>query len=395
MDRPSQEPAAQPDGAESPLSFPVEAPRPTGPEPGAGAPQAEPLNFPAEIARPPLAGSESGAPQAEPLNFPAEASRAALAGSEPGSPQGEPLRFPADAPRPPLAGSESGAPQAEPLRFPADAPPPAQPPLFPGDAAPAPGPPLPGPPPTELPYPVAHIPGAVPNAGPLPPAAGPPTTAAEPPASAPPPSFSLLRFAPPALALVAAVMTALGAFLPLFRIREHLGAGQRFLDTQILITETAWGHTYELPDQGVTDQPGAPAGIPLLFAVVLFVAAALVVFTRPDHRLGRWLISAGAVFAAGVVATVGTSGIGWAATARGDDLTVAIGPGMWLLAGGTIAAAAAAVLAYLPRHQPSWADPALAYTDTPTPPSGVAITVLPPDLPDAPHAPEIPGDGRS
>ncbi|MGW4057160.1 hypothetical protein ACWEGE_02715 [Amycolatopsis sp. NPDC004747] len=316
MDRPSQEPAAQPDGAESPLSFPVEAPRPAGPEPGAGAPQAEPLQFPAEPAPP--------------------------VGFQPGAPQAAPLQFPAEAPRP----------EATPL----------------GEA-----PPPPGPLPTELPYPVAHIPGAATTTEPPPPPA-------VPPAQAPAPPPSLLRFAPPALALVAALMTALGAFLPLFRIREHLG--QRFLDTQMLITETAWGHSFELPDQEVTDQPGAPVGIPLLFAVVLLVAAALVALTRPDHRLGRWLLGAGAFFAAGVVATVGTSGIGWSVTSRGDDLTVDTGPGMWLLIGGTVAAGAAAVLACLPRRQPSWADPALAYADTPTPPSGVAITVLPPGEPD-------------
>jgi len=64
-------------------------------------------------------------------------------------------------------------------------------------------------------------------------------------------------------------------------------------------------------------------------------------------------------------------------------LEVSTGLGMWLLTLATVLAAGAAVLAHLPalRHprNPGWADPAVAYADTPTPPSGVAITVLPPE----------------
>ncbi|MFB9683239.1 hypothetical protein [Amycolatopsis plumensis] len=315
MDRPSHEPVPPPDDAESPLSFPVEAPRPTGPEPGAGAPQGEPLRFPAEASRPEMPVPPAEVPQA-------------------------PLPPAAESPHP-----------------------------FPGDAQP----------PTELPYPVAQLPGTetVPNALRPPEAAQAASAAAAPP-------WPLLRFAAPLLAVVAAVMTALGAFLPLFRIREHIGSGQRFFDTQMLITETAWGHTFELPDHEVTDQPGAPVGLPILFTVVLLVAAALFALTRPEQRLGRWLIAAGAVFGAGVVTTVGTEGVGWEAMSRGDELTVTTAPGMWLLIGGTVVAVAAAVVAQLPRRQPGWADPALAYADTPTPPSGVAITVLPPGEPDEP-----------
>ncbi|MEU4520737.1 hypothetical protein AB0F52_18800 [Amycolatopsis sp. NPDC024027] len=280
-------------------------------------------------------------------------------------PLAEPLRFPAEAPRPEVPSQTALQP--------ADVSPPSQPSPFPGAASPPPGPPFH---PAELPYPVAQLPGAVPGSTqPPPPHADQP--AAEPPAPA---AASLLRFAPPVLAVVAAVMTLLGAFLPLFRIREHFGAGQQYLDAQMLITETAWGHTIEVPGQELTDQAGAPVGVPLLFAVVVLVAAALLTFSRPGHRLGRWLIAAGAVFAAGVVSTAGTSGIGWSARSSEVEVTVATGPGLWLLIGGTVVAAAAAVVAYLPwRQPPGWADPALAYADTPTPPSGVAITVLPPD----------------
>jgi hypothetical protein len=85
-----------------------------------------------------------------------------------------------------------------------------------------------------------------------------------------------------------------------------------------------------------------------------------------------------------VVTTVGMSGLGWSAMADGMDLEVVTAAGMWLLIGATVLAAVAAVLAYLPawrRTGDDWADPTLAYADTPTPPTGVAITVLPPEEP--------------
>uniref|UniRef100_UPI001E4520DC hypothetical protein n=1 Tax=Amycolatopsis sp. CA-128772 TaxID=2073159 RepID=UPI001E4520DC len=185
--------------------------------------------------------------------------------------------------------------------------------------------------------------------------------------------------------LAAALMTALGAFLPLFRIQQSFGPVQRFLDAQMTVTETAWGSSFAVPGQEVAEQTGSPVGIPLLFAVVVLVAGGLALFVRPGA--GRWVVAAGAVFASGVVATVGMDGIGWSVATGGEQLDVTLAPGMWLLIGGTVAAAAATVLACLPLRQPGWADPAVAYTDTPTPPSGVAITVLPPETPEA-------GNGR-
>ena len=77
------------------------------------------------------------------------------------------------------------------------------------------------------------------------------------------------------------------------------------------------------------------------------------------------------------------SGLGWSAMADGVDLEVVVASGMWLLIVATALAGVAAVLAHLPTND-GWADPSLAYADTPTPPSGVAITVLPPE-------PELPG----
>ncbi|WP_410596014.1 hypothetical protein [Amycolatopsis sp. lyj-23] len=322
MERPSQEPDTPPDGAESPLSFP---------------------------ARPP-AGLDPVVPQAEPLRFPAEASRSESP-LVPGEPRAEPLGIPAEAPSPePLPPVTGPPPQDHPRPFPA-----AVPPLQPV---------------ARLPYPVAHIPGAAPAAEPAtePPADPPPVTATAP---------ALLRFVSPALAILSALLTALGVFLPLFLIRETLG-GDRSFDAEVSITETAWGHIFELPGQEATEQAGSPLGLPLLCAAVLLVVAAVVALLRPDRPLGRWLVAAGAVFGAGVVFTIATDGIGWGAGPAGAGVDVTVGPGMWLAVAGTVAAVAAAVLAHLPRR-PGWADPAVAYADTPTPPSGVAITVLPPD----------------
>jgi len=311
VDRSSQETPDPAGGAESPLSFPVEAPRPVGLEPGGGAPLAGPVRFPAEDSR------SAPSPSEPPPTDPAQGSR--------------PPQFPGEAPAPTEAA-------------------------------------------TVLPYPVAQLPGAPAAAEPPQPLPGPQN-----PVSAPPVTF--LRFAAPVLAAVAAVLTAFGVFSPLFVIREELGA----LDAHVLITETAWGHTFVLTDQEVTDQAGAPVGAPLLIAAILLAVAALVVFTQPHRPLGRSLVAAGAVFAAGAVVTVAMSGIGWAVAPESRQAEVTTGPGMWLLFGGVAAAAAAAVLAYLPRReQPGWADPAVAYADTPTPPSGVAITVLPPEEPGDP-----------
>jgi hypothetical protein len=128
-------------------------------------------------------------------------------------------------------------------------------------------------------------------------------------------------------------------------------------------------------------------GIPVIIAIVVLAVASFAAFARPDRGLSRWLLSAGALFTAGVVTTIGVARFELAAIAGEEvGLEVSTGPGMWLLALATVLATVAAVLAYLPLRNagrnPGWADPAVAYADTPTPPSGVAITVLPPDEPD-------------
>jgi hypothetical protein len=293
VDRPSQEPPERtgpPSGAgESPLSFPVEAPKLTGVEPGTGAPS----SFPAEVTP----------------AFPPEV-----------SPPAEPLPFPV-AELPGIAAAPRPDPVAEPEPEPVEA------------------------------------------AGPAP--------------------SERLRVLPPVLTALAALMALGGCFLPLFRMFQQLNIRQGLYEARLSITETAWGSRIEIPGQEATDRPGVPVGIPVVVAVVVLAVAAFMAFSRPDRGLSRWLVSAGAVFTAGVVTTIGMGRLELAAIAGEEvDLEVTTGLGMWLLVLATVLAAAAAVVAHLPARPGAtagWADPAVAYADTPTPPSGVAITLLPPD----------------
>lgn len=417
MDSPSQEPPERPGpppaGAESPLSFPVEAAKP---------PPGDPLALPAEPGvGEPLLPAESGL-AAERSGFPAEPGV-----GEPLPPPGvsgmvgESRAVPAEAAesglaveRPAEAAKRAGA---DPLAFPAEAakPPPGDPLAeVPGAAAAQPVDPAQYPP-----VPVAEIPGGMPHptagfkpamgladatepptaTGPtpaawsalapagLPPATGAPTAARPAPAAIPvlpPPGTGpsrLSRLLLPALTALAALMAAGGCFLPLFRLQPHLDLRQRaFMEAQLTVTQTAWGSRIEVPGQDAADQAATPVGIPIVLAVLLLAVAAVFAFSRPGR--GRWLITAAAFFTGGVVATVGMSGLGWSVMSDGENLNVVTGAGMWLLIAATAVAAVAAVLALRSaRRRDDWTDPALAYADTPTPPNGVAITVLPPDEP--------------
>jgi hypothetical protein len=371
VDRPSQNPPERPgstsEAGESPLSFPVEAPKLADMEPGAG----EPLEFPAEVVSPAVGAATPLVPAeaANPLAFPAEVT-SSVGGPpvpvEPALPV-NPLVFPA---------STTVAP-ADPLAFPAPALPSADSLTFPATPASHPA--------EQLPFPVAELPGAVTPIPPPAPAAGPePIPVPEAAAAAP---AGLLRFLPPVLTAIAALMTVGGLFLPLFRLQQHINIRRGFFEAQLTVTETAWVSRTEIPGQEVTEQAAPPVGIPLILAVLVLAVAAFTAYSRPDRGLGRWLIAAGTFFTAGVVSTAGMTGPGWASMADGLDLEVVTGAGMWLLIGATALAAVAAVLAYLPARRRTlggWADPALAYADTPTPPTGVAITVLPPE-PDEKH----------
>ncbi|WP_285482335.1 hypothetical protein [Amycolatopsis sp. NBRC 101858] len=358
------------EAAANPLAIPATA---------APAVPANPLAFPAEVT-PPAVGAATPlvpAEPASPLAFPAEVTSSAGGSPVPVEPT-NPLAFPSEVATPAGAPTlPAEAAPANPLAFPAAAAP-ADPLAFPEQAASA------SHPAEQLPFPVAELPGAVTPIPPPAPAAAPAPIPATEAAAAP---SGLPRFLAPALTAVAALMAVGGLFLPLFRLQQHINIRQGFFEAQLTVTETAWASRTEIPGQEVTEQGAPPVGIPLIFAVLVLAVAAFTAYSRPDRGLGRWLIAAGAFFTAGVVSTAGMTGPGWASMADGLDLDVVTGAGMWLLIGATALAAVAAVLAYLParrRTLGTWADPALAYADTPTPPSGVAITVLPPE-PDEKH----------
>lgn len=203
------------------------------------------------------------------------------------------------------------------------------------------------------------------------------------------------RFIAPVLAALAAVLTLIGGFLPLFEIRPQFGQG--FLSSQnegALLTVTAWRTQFYLPGQEVQDQPSAPLGAPLLLAAALFLAAVVagVIYAsrRAEGVVARGLTLAGAVFLPGIVLTIGMVGLGTSVRDDSDATATSIGSGLWLLILATLIAVAAVVVSALRTREPApaWADPAVAFADTATPPSGipvqtaeVAITLLPPELP--------------
>ncbi len=213
-----------------------------------------------------------------------------------------------------------------------------------------------------------------------------------PPATTPRRTRALLA---PGLYALATVLLAGGLFLPLFRA-VHTISGVR-AGTLAVITTSAWSTQFQVTTDETLDRPGAPFGVPIIVTAILLAAAAGLLVAR--RRLGAWLGRVGAVFAAGVVLTIEMVGLGQGANDQFDRIDLTTGLGMWLLIGGTLVAAAAAVLTHRAdgHRGADWADPAVAYADTDTPPSGfampavqasdgVSITVLPPDAP-----PERPG----
>lgn len=208
-------------------------------------------------------------------------------------------------------------------------------------------------------------------------------------------------FLAPGLYALATVLMAGGLVLPLFRAVHTLSQVQA--GALAVITTTAWSSEFQFNAQESLDRPGAPYGVPIIVTVVLLAAAAGLLLAR--RRLGGWLGQVGMVFAAGVVLTIEMVGLGQSASEQVDHVELTTGLGMWLLVGGTLVAAAAAVVAHRAGadRAEDWADPAVAYADTDTPPSGfampeaqasggVAITVLPPEASPEPDRPwEQPG----
>ncbi|WP_410621535.1 hypothetical protein [Amycolatopsis sp. cmx-8-4] len=213
-----------------------------------------------------------------------------------------------------------------------------------------------------------------------------------PPATTPRRKRALLA---PGLYALATVLMAGGLFLPLFRAVYPISQLQA--GALAVITTSAWGTRIEFTAQESLARPSAPFGFPIIVMVVLLAAATGLLLAR--RRLGAWLGQVGVVFAAGVVLTIEMVGLGQGARADYDSIDLTTEPGMWLLIGGTLVAAAAAVVTHRTagHRGADWADPAVAYADTDTPPSGfampevqaldgVSITVLPPEAP-----PERPG----
>lgn len=178
-------------------------------------------------------------------------------------------------------------------------------------------------------------------------------------------------FVAPALVVGATALTVVGTFLPFFRTEQAVGLEPSGIAQTTL---RAWRIDYSFPGQGEMTSPSAPLGVPLLLASAILLAAAVlgVVTRRPARRTTL----VGAAFLAGTVCTIAAQGI--RSLFENSGLRVSTTPlaGTWVLLAAVVVAAGAALSQWGARE---WADPEAAYADTPTPPSGVVITVLPPE----------------
>ncbi|WIY03755.1 hypothetical protein QRX60_07845 [Amycolatopsis mongoliensis] len=189
-------------------------------------------------------------------------------------------------------------------------------------------------------------------------------------------------FLTPALVALALALTVAGTFLPFFRTDQLVGWETAGVARSVV---GAWRVDFTFPGQPETSSPSAPLGLPLVLASAILLAALVLgvrqAATRHPGAAASRTAFGGAAFLAGAVCTIGMQG------ARrllddGPALTkTTILAGMWLLMAAVLVAVAAAVLSLRrpAAGRPEWADPAVAFADTTTPPSGVAITVLPPD----------------
>ncbi|WP_328613609.1 hypothetical protein OHS18_34395 [Amycolatopsis sp. NBC_00355] len=219
------------------------------------------------------------------------------------------------------------------------------------------------------------------------------------PQQPPPPAPTPRRkqaFLAPGLYALATVLVAGGLFLPLFRAVHTLSQVQA--GALAVVTTSAWSTQFQVTTDESLDRPGAPFGIPIIVTAVLLAAAAGLLLAR-RRRLGAWLGQVGTVFAAGVVLTIETVGLGQGESDRFDRIDLTTELGMWLLIGGTLVAAVAAIVTRRTdgHRGADWADPSVAYADTDTPPSGFAMpevqapdevstAVLPPEPPPEPPA---------
>ncbi|MGW3967405.1 hypothetical protein ACWED2_46845 [Amycolatopsis sp. NPDC005003] len=183
------------------------------------------------------------------------------------------------------------------------------------------------------------------------------------------------RFLPPVLSALAAGLTVAGTFLPLLHLEQPTGAPSEVITWVI----GAWRTRFRFPGQDEVDSPSSPVGAPLLLGAAILLVAAVLGIRKRGRAAGLTTLG-GAAFLLGAVCTAGVQ----AATRLFEDDPVeaetTLGAGLWLLIAAVLVAAAAAALSFRASGgTPDWADPTVAYADTETPPSGVVITVLPPE----------------
>jgi len=277
---------------------------------------------------------------------------------------------PSQDPTPPAGPAERRAdpPPVEVPRSPAGDPP--SPVAFPVEA--------PRPPEQTPPVPVAILPGAPqPQVQPV-------RTELPPVAEPLPPTRRMRDFLPVVLVTLAAVATFAAGFLPLFSTEQTLGSEDDARGV-LRYTQSGWSTVFGFPGDDVGSQPSEPLGVALLAAAaVLLVALVFVirqVVTGRASAAARGVTLGATTFLAGVVLATTMAGIPAPVDSGRVRFETSLQAGMWLLFLAVVAAAAATVLGYLvsPDTRPDWADPGAAYADTPTPPSGVAISMLPPE----------------
>jgi hypothetical protein len=174
------------------------------------------------------------------------------------------------------------------------------------------------------------------------------------------------------LCVLAAALTMVGAFLPLFTSTVRLGHPNSVL----AVTISGWGiraAANGLPDEVPSNVGIADNGVPLVLAAALLVGVAVV---------RRFTVAASA-FLAGVVLTIGLQEFAWhnsfrptGVTATVPDLTVelTVGTGFWLLVGAVVVAGLATVLTLRPAPEPEREEPE-------TPRLGIPVVVRLPDEP--------------
>jgi hypothetical protein len=189
-------------------------------------------------------------------------------------------------------------------------------------------------------------------------------------------------FLAPALVALALALTIVGTFLPFFRTEQAVGWETAGVARSVV---GAWRIDFTFPGETEISSPSAPLGLPLVLAsAILLAALVLGIRQAATHHPGAAATRtafAGAAFLAGAVCTIGMQGARRLVDDGPPQTETTLLPGMWALVAAVLAAAAAALLS-LRRPvagRPEWADPTVAFADTTTPPSGIAITVLPPE----------------